>query len=111
MIVAIQDFRFNHRKLRPSQSMMDSSSEETESSEYNKIETLRPTSSSSSSDGEESEYSCPTRSQYKKTPQKRRMKTGCRSWSANLSARSNQDNQREYEERAMKQVILSFFYM
>ncbi|CAO1322519.1 unnamed protein product [Diamesa hyperborea] len=100
----LDDFRFNHRKLRPSQSMMDSSSEETESSEYNKIETIRPTSSSSSSDGEESEYSCPTRSQYKKTPQKRRIKAGCRSWSANLSARSNQDNQREYEERAMKQI-------
>lgn len=28
-----------------------------------------------------------------------------RYWSGDVSARSNQDNQREYEERAMKQVI------
>lgn len=29
-----------------------------------------------------------------------------RYWYGDLSARSNQDNQREYEEKAMKQVIL-----
>lgn len=28
-----------------------------------------------------------------------------RHWSGDISARSNQDNQREFEERAMKQVI------
>lgn len=28
-----------------------------------------------------------------------------RYWSGDVSARSNQDNQREFEERAMKQVI------
>jgi len=28
-----------------------------------------------------------------------------RFWSGEMSARSNQDNQREFEERAMKQVI------
>lgn len=28
-----------------------------------------------------------------------------RHWSSDMSARSNQDNQREFEERAMRQVI------
>jgi hypothetical protein len=66
------------------------------------LQTLRPTSSStSSSDGEESEC-CPTRTLA--PGHKRRIKTGFRSWSKNLSARSNQDNQRDFEEKAMKQV-------
>lgn len=33
------------------------------------------------------------------------MKPSGRYWSDDISARSNQDNQREFEERAMKQVI------
>lgn len=82
-------------------SVAESSSDETESSDYN-LQALRPTSSStSSSDGEESEC-CPTRSLA--PGHKRRIKTGFRSWSKNLSARSNQDNQRDFEEKAMKQV-------
>lgn len=90
-----------NRKYRP-QSIADSSSDDTESSEFN-LQTLRPTSSTtSSSDGEESEC-CPTRTLGQGT--KRRIKTGYRSWSKNLSARSNQDNQRDFEEKAMKQVI------
>lgn len=96
----ISDIRFTGRKYRP-QSIADSSSDETESSEYN-LQTMRPASSStSSSDGEESEC-CPTRSLN--PGNKRRVKTGFRSWSKNLSARSNQDNQRDFEEKAMKQV-------
>lgn len=33
------------------------------------------------------------------------MKPSGRYWSGDISARSNQDNQREFEERVMKQVI------
>lgn len=35
----------------------------------------------------------------------RKPKPSGRYWSGEMSARSNQDNQREYEERAMKQII------
>lgn len=35
----------------------------------------------------------------------RTVKLTGRHWSGDISARSNQDNQREFEERAMKQVI------
>lgn len=35
----------------------------------------------------------------------RKAKVSGRHWAGDLSARSNQDNQREFEERAMKQVI------
>lgn len=35
----------------------------------------------------------------------RKVKVAGRHWSGDISARSNQDNQREFEERAMKQVI------
>lgn len=35
----------------------------------------------------------------------RKTKVAGRHWSGDISARSNQDNQREFEERAMKQVI------
>lgn len=102
-VLHLEDIRMP-RKFRPAASIMiDSSSDETESSDTT-ILALRPASSStSSSDGEESECACPTRSY--KPGHKRRVKTGCRSWSANLSARSNQDNQREYEEKAMTQII------
>lgn len=102
----ILDIRFNHRKFRP-QSVADSSSDDTESSDYN-LQALRTNSSStSSSDGEESEC-CPTRSMA--PGGKRRVKTGFRSWSKNLSARSNQDNQRDFEEKAMKQASLVFIF-
>lgn len=35
----------------------------------------------------------------------RRAKPSGRHWSGEISARSNQDNQREFEERAMRQII------
>lgn len=35
----------------------------------------------------------------------RKLKPTGRYWSGEISARSNQDNQREFEERVMKQVI------
>lgn len=91
--------KFPHRKYRPSARLSESSSDESESSGY----TLQAfhQSSSSSSDGEESECS-PTRVIGRSG--KKRVRTGYRTWSKNLSARSNQDNQREFEERAMKQV-------
>ena len=98
--------RHTRKFLPPRQNshfIFDSSSE-TESSEYNKIIETISHSASSSSDGEESEYS-PPRRQRRTHTQKRRVKIGYgRHWSGNLSARSNQDNQREFEERAMKQV-------
>lgn len=103
-LMHVEDVRYPNRKFRLPTFQPDSSSE-TESSELTLQfrQTSSSTSSSSSSDGEESECA-PSRAQYK-TPNKRRVRTGCRSWSANLSARSNQDNQREFEEKAMKQVM------
>ncbi|CRK96212.1 CLUMA_CG009640, isoform A [Clunio marinus] len=95
------DFRYNNRKYRP-HSVADSSSDETESSDCLLQGSRSNLSSTSSSDGEESECS-PSRRVA--SGGKRRVKTGFRSWSKNLSARSNQDNQREFEEKAMKQII------
>lgn len=93
--------KFQLRKYRPSTTRLsDSSSDESESSDYT-LQAFHQTSSSSSSDGEESECS-PAR--VIGQPKKKRVRTGYRTWSKNLSARSNQDNQREFEERAMKQV-------
>lgn len=96
------DVKFQ-RKYRPSTTarLSDSSSDESDSSDYT-MQAFRQTSSSSS-DGEESECS-PARIIGRQS--KKRVRTGYRSWSKNLSARSNQDNQREFEERAMKQVGL-----
>ena len=102
-IFSLLDIRFNNRKFRVQQPIQPDSSSETESSDYTLQ--VRQTSSTSSSDGEESECGAASRAQYK-SGYKRRLKTGNRSWSANLSARSNQDNQREFEEKAMKQVII-----
>lgn len=82
------------------------SSSETESSDY-ALQVRQASSSTSSSDGEESECGPTARASQYKSAYKRRIRTGCRSWSANLSARSNQDNQREFEEKAMKQVKFS----
>lgn len=100
VIFFLLDVKFQ-RKYRPSTTsrLSDSSSDESESSDYT-VQAFRQTSSSSS-DGEESECS-PAR--IIGQPNKKRVRTGYRSWSKNLSARSNQDNQREFEERAMKQV-------
>lgn len=88
--------------------MVDSSSE-TESSEYSKTTETIHHRSSSSDEGEESEYSSPP-AQYKPS-QKRRVRVGYgRNWSHEMSARSNQDNQREFEERAMKQAKIKFHF-
>lgn len=107
VITNFLDNRPHNRKFLTRQSMLDSSSE-TESSEYSKVIPLRQDSSSTSSEGEESESAPPV--QYNKSAQKRRVRIGYgRNWSGEMSARSNQDNQREYEERAMKQVNLSYF--
>ena len=61
-------------------------------------------SSSSSSDGGESEDSSPRPYRAAITKRKPKQIYG-RHWSGEMSARSNQDNQREFEERAMKQII------
>lgn len=56
-----------------------------------------------SSDGGESESSSPRHTIV--MTKKRSKVPNSRNWSGEMSARSNQDNQREYEERAMKQVM------
>ncbi|XP_063709375.1 SANT and BTB domain regulator of class switch recombination [Culicoides brevitarsis] len=91
------------------------SSSDTESSEYDKTFSNLSHSSSDSSDGEESEdlsSSSVTFNKGKKQENRKRGKPamakqshGRVAWSGETSARSNQDNQREFEERAMKQVI------
>lgn len=57
-----------------------------------------------SSDGGESDSEESVRN-YQSTSKKRSKMPNGRHWYGDLSARSNQDNQREYEEKAMKQVI------
>lgn len=57
-----------------------------------------------SSDGCESDSEDSSR-QYPVPGRKRSKMPNGRYWYGDLSARSNQDNQREYEEKAMKQVI------
>lgn len=59
---------------------------------------------SSDEDGAESE-SCDSPRQYHSQAKKRSKMPNGRHWSGEISARSNQDNQREFEERAMKQVV------
>jgi hypothetical protein len=92
---------------------MDSSSE-TDTSDYTGgarggCATDSATSSSdSSSDGEESAYNNSPKFHRKRTVNlNRRLNQIChgRYWAGDISARSNQDNQREFEEKAMKQVI------
>lgn len=57
-----------------------------------------------SSDGGESDSEDSGR-QFPVTGKKRPKMANGRCWYGDLSARSNQDNQREYEEKAMKQII------
>ncbi|XP_035912413.1 uncharacterized protein KIAA1841 homolog [Anopheles stephensi] len=114
----------HHRSSRQmSQSAMDTETD-TDSDEYDKSGTNQSRSTSSSSDGEESEYSSPASFQHQQHQQqqqqqqqqqtqqqhakdmKRKPKLSYgRHWAGDMSARSNQDNQREFEERAMKQII------
>ncbi|XP_075163673.1 uncharacterized protein LOC142236295 [Haematobia irritans] len=109
------------RRVRPASSkFFADSSSETESTD-NTLENLRSTSrkyglgdygssfSTSSSDGCESSDSktvAPKKNYKKKHHRKSKppLNPG-RYWSGELSARSNQDNQREFEEKVMKQVV------
>ncbi|XP_001648568.2 uncharacterized protein KIAA1841 homolog [Aedes aegypti] len=86
-----------------SQSVAESDTE-TDSEDADKSGTILSHSSSSSSDGGESEYSSPRSFRPKNGKQKPKISYG-RHWAGDMSARSNQDNQREFEERAMKQII------
>ncbi|XP_049542674.1 SANT and BTB domain regulator of class switch recombination [Anopheles darlingi] len=102
---AMVNHRSNHHR-QLSQSMMDTESD-SDSDEYDKSGTNQSRSTSSSSDGEESEYSSPPSFQqqnHQHQNQKAKLSYG-RHWAGDMSARSNQDNQREFEERAMKQII------
>ncbi|XP_062543396.1 SANT and BTB domain regulator of class switch recombination isoform X2 [Armigeres subalbatus] len=93
--------KFIARQL--SQSVAESETE-TDSEDADKSGTILSHSSSSSSDGGESEYSSPRSFRPKNAKQKPKISYG-RHWAGDMSARSNQDNQREFEERAMKQII------
>ncbi|XP_035794174.1 uncharacterized protein KIAA1841 homolog isoform X2 [Anopheles albimanus] len=129
---AMVNHRSNHHR-QLSQSLMDTESD-SDSDEYDKSGTNQSRSTSSSSDGEESEYSSPASFQQQSHPhqnqqhsqhqqhqqqqqhhhhqhpsqkdmrRKAKLSYG-RHWAGDMSARSNQDNQREFEERAMKQII------
>ncbi|GAB0100594.1 Kiaa1841 [Sergentomyia squamirostris] len=85
-------------------SMMLDTSSDSDSSDHVKHHRSIVRQSSFSSDGGESEYSSPRQYRYRSTKRRPKMPSG-RYWSGEMSARSNQDNQREFEERAMKQVI------
>uniref|UniRef100_A0A182Q0T7 SANT and BTB domain-containing protein n=1 Tax=Anopheles farauti TaxID=69004 RepID=A0A182Q0T7_9DIPT len=113
---AMVNHHHHHRSNRQmSQSIMDTESD-SDSDEYDKSGTNQSRSTSSSSDGEESEYSSPPsfhhqqqqpqqqQQQPKDVKRKPKLSYG-RHWAGDMSARSNQDNQREFEERAMKQII------
>lgn len=90
------------KNLNRQTSVLFDSSEESDSSEDNEPTITR--GYSSSSDGGESNENSPKRYRNKKNPRHAKVSCG-RYWSGEISARSNQDNQREFEERAMKQVI------
>lgn len=84
-------------------SSFESSSETESSGNYR----LPKEFSTTSSDGWESDVSSPKVVRNRTKSPRRTIKTepGGRYWSDELSARSNQDNQREYEERVMKQIV------
>ncbi|XP_061397235.1 uncharacterized protein LOC133332883 [Musca vetustissima] len=109
------------RRVRPASSkFFADSSTETESTD-NTLENLRANSrkfglgdygssfSTSSSDGcesSDSKITAPKKHYNKKNNRKSKQPLNPgRYWSGELSARSNQDNQREFEEKVMKQVI------
>ncbi|XP_061391865.1 SANT and BTB domain regulator of class switch recombination [Musca vetustissima] len=109
------------RRVRPASSkFFADSSTETESTD-NTLENLRANSrkfglgdygssfSTSSSDGcesSDSKITAPKKTYNKKNNRKSKQPLNPgRYWSGELSARSNQDNQREFEEKVMKQVI------
>ncbi|XP_055686817.1 SANT and BTB domain regulator of class switch recombination [Lutzomyia longipalpis] len=89
---------------RQTSMMLDSSSDSESSDNVKHHRSSLVRQSSYSSDGGESEYSSPRQYRYRTSKRRPKMPSG-RYWSGEMSARSNQDNQREFEERAMKQVI------
>ncbi|XP_034657471.1 uncharacterized protein KIAA1841 homolog isoform X1 [Drosophila subobscura] len=106
----------NHRvsrRMRASRYQMDTSTDsETTSTSEEDSRCLRPKMRnfhddedySSSSDGCESEHRPPPRKARGKKKRKRPTEVSGRFWSGELSARSNQDHQRDFEEKIMKQV-------
>ncbi|KAH8379512.1 hypothetical protein KR009_005380 [Drosophila setifemur] len=107
----------NHRvsrRMRGSRYQMDTSTDsETTSTSEDDARCLRPRMRnvrdddedfSSSSDGCESEHRPPPRKTRGKKSRKRPTDVSGRFWSGELSARSNQDHQRDFEEKIMKQV-------
>ncbi|XP_017109538.2 SANT and BTB domain regulator of class switch recombination [Drosophila bipectinata] len=107
----------NHRvsrRMRGSRYQMDTSTDsETTSTSEDDARCLRPRARnvhdddedfSSSSDGCESDHRPPPRKARGKKSRKRPTDVSGRFWSGELSARSNQDHQRDFEEKIMKQV-------
>ncbi|KAH8259547.1 hypothetical protein KR026_006102 [Drosophila bipectinata] len=107
----------NHRvsrRIRGSRYQMDTSTDsETTSTSEDDARCLRPRARnvhdddedfSSSSDGCESDHRPPPRKARGKKSRKRPTDVSGRFWSGELSARSNQDHQRDFEEKIMKQV-------
>ncbi|XP_017080712.1 uncharacterized protein KIAA1841 homolog [Drosophila eugracilis] len=107
----------NHRvsrRMRGSRYQIDTSTDsETTSTSEDDARCLRPRMRnvhddddeySTSSDGCESEHRPPPRKTRGKKSRKRPTDVSGRFWSGELSARSNQDHQRDFEEKIMKQV-------
>ncbi|KAM8710630.1 hypothetical protein ACLKA7_017281 [Drosophila subpalustris] len=103
----------NHRVSRRCRYEIDTSTEsETTSTSSEDARSLRPRirntlmddEFTSSSDGCESDHRPPPRKTRGKKKRKRPAAVSGRFWSGELSARSNQDHQRDFEEKIMKQV-------
>ncbi|XP_034483574.1 uncharacterized protein KIAA1841 homolog [Drosophila innubila] len=103
----------NHRVSRRCRYEVDTSTEsETTSTSSEDARSLRPRirntlmddEFTSSSDGCESDHRPPPRKTRGKKKRKRPTAVSGRFWSGELSARSNQDHQRDFEEKIMKQV-------
>lgn len=99
------DIRNSKRVI--TQTVSIDSSSETESSDIYRNNRLLQQFSTTSSDGCESDSSTPrpVRTKQRTVRNTRKPKPTGRYWSSEMSARSNQDNQREFEERAIKQII------
>ncbi|XP_001984205.2 uncharacterized protein KIAA1841 homolog [Drosophila grimshawi] len=104
----------NHRVSRRCRYEMETSTEsETTSTSSEDAHCQRPRirntllddEYSTSSDGCESDHRPPPRKTRGKKKRKRPAAVSGRFWSGELSARSNQDHQRDFEEKIMKQVV------
>lgn len=102
-------FLSGHRKTtyiaRQTSHTIDSDESNSDSDEYDKNLSASSNSTNDSSDGDESVTNSPKNFSKKKIIKNANKATYGRNWCGDMSARSNQDNQREFEERAMKQVI------